>query len=595
MSNFAIILIINSLLLSYSSTQTRHHLNSSRYAQQCPQWSYYDEGSHKCQCFEHVKCSDDAAYLRAGSCGTYDNNTGIFSLALCPYFQSDGFNLTELKEHTWYIQLPNNVSELNDYLCGIMNRQGTVCSKCADGFGPAVMSVGFEIQCSKCIGAWYGIPLYLFLELCPVTIFYLILLIFQINITSAPMISYILYSQIIVISWDRIYSGDIADLTGILFTMNKQYKFFFKIVLSLYDIWNLRFFHYLMPSFCISSRLKPIHITFLGYISVFYPLCLIFLTWVCVELHDRNFRPIVLLWRPFHRCFVHLRRGWNTKSDIIDVFASFFLLSFSRGLYQIFLLMTVQTVLHEIPLLNRIWGYTHVLNIDMNVTYGSTEHLIFAIPAIFMSCFFNILPTLLILLYPIGLFRACLSKCKLDGIALYIFVEKFYGCYRNGLDGGKDMRSFAGLSFVLRGMLCLSNGLGGVLMISNNDPFFIRNMFFTVALMLISLCRPYKEMYMNVLDVLLLAHLGILCHLLSSYQGFQVEGNFVFTFSAMILLPFTGFILMIALKALQRVIKTHTVKVCIQKFKQLFLFTTTEQVRPLVEPTVAEISYGAIQ
>ena len=134
-----------------------------------------------------------------------------------------------------------------------------------------------------------------------------------------------------------------------------------------------------------------------------------------------------------------------------------------------------------------------------------------------MSCMFNIVPILVLLLYPIGLFRVCLSKCRLDGIALYIFVEKFYSCYRNGLDGGKDMRSFAGLSFVLRGMLFLSNVLGGLLMISKDDPFFIRNIVFTAALMLISLCRPYKEMYMNVLDILLLAHSGIICHLLSSY------------------------------------------------------------------------------
>ena len=63
------------------------------------------------------------------------------------------------------------------------------------------------------------------------------------------------------------------------------------------------------------------------YISVVYPLFLIFLTWVCIELHGRNFRPLVWLWRPFHRCFVRLRRRWDTKSDIIDVFITFVLLS----------------------------------------------------------------------------------------------------------------------------------------------------------------------------------------------------------------------------------------------------------------------------
>ena len=77
MSSFATILMLNSVLLSYSSAQTRHHLNSSFYVQQCPPLSYYDEDSHECQCFDHVKCSDNAACLRAGYCATYDNDTEI--------------------------------------------------------------------------------------------------------------------------------------------------------------------------------------------------------------------------------------------------------------------------------------------------------------------------------------------------------------------------------------------------------------------------------------------------------------------------------------------------------------------------------------
>ena len=139
-----------------------------------------------------------------------------------------------------------------------------------------------------------------------------------------------------------------------------------------------------MPSFCISSRLKPIHIAFLGYISVFYPLCLIFLTWVCVKLHDHNFRPKVWLWRPFHRCFVQLRRGWNTKSDIIDVFTSLFLLLFSKCLYQVILMMSDQWIKNERG--NRFGPKIHVVNMDLNMAYGSTEHPMFAVPAIIISC-----------------------------------------------------------------------------------------------------------------------------------------------------------------------------------------------------------------
>ena len=585
--------ILNGALLSYSSAQIRHHPNSSLSIQQCPPWYYYDEDRHECQCFSHVICSDNEAYLKTGYCATFDDHTGVFFLVLCPYFQSNGFNMTNFDKHLWYIPLTQNVSELNDYLCGTMDRRDRVCSKCKDGFGPAVTSIGFQIQCSKCIGVWYGIPLYLFLELFPITIFYLILVIFQINITSAPMTSYIMYSQIIVMAWDRIFSGDMPDLTGTLFSMSKQYKLFVNIMLTICDIWNLRFFRYLMPTFCISSTLKPIHIALLGYISVFYPLCLIIFTWACVELHGFNFRPIVWLWKPFHRCLVHLRRGWNTKNDIIDVFASFFLLSFTKCLYQVLLFMTNQPILHT-TLQDIRLGSSLVLNVDMNVTYGSKEHLIFAIPAILVSCIFNLLPTLLLLFYPFRLFRACLSKCKLNSLALYTFVEKFYGCYRNGLDGGKDMRSFAGAYFVLRIMLFGITLLGGLLMISNNDPFFGRNILFTSVLILTSLCKPYKKVHMNVLDILLLAHLGLLCHLVSSFEGFEDQSRFVFTFSAMLSLPFISFILVVMVRALQNLTQTHTFKVSVQKLRQLSLPSSVEQARILVESTAAGIDYGAI-
>ena len=97
-----------------------------------------------------------------------------------------------------------------------------------------------------------------------------------------------------------------------------------KIVLALYQVINLDFGQVLLPPFCVSSKLKFIDLTFLGYMSAFYPFLLIFMTWLCVNLHGHNFRPLVWLWRPFYRCFVCLRRSWNTKSDIIDAFITFF-------------------------------------------------------------------------------------------------------------------------------------------------------------------------------------------------------------------------------------------------------------------------------
>ena len=123
---------------------------------------------------------------------------------------------------------------------------------------------------------------------------------------------FIMYAQVIVATFDFTTST-----TPILYKIIPKDKLDrrldMKITLLLYRVFNLEFGHYLLPTYCLSSKLKFIHVAYLGYISAFYPPILILLTWLCVELHGRNFRPLVWLWRPFHRCFVPLQRGWNTE------------------------------------------------------------------------------------------------------------------------------------------------------------------------------------------------------------------------------------------------------------------------------------------
>ena len=68
----------------------------------------------------------------------------------------------------------------------------------------------------------------------------------------------------------------------------------------------------------------------------------------------------------------------------------------------------------------------------------------------------------MLIFYPIRKFKAYLSKVKFGGyieIKFNIFVEKFYTCYRDGLNGGRDMRSFSGLYFIFRVVLVIVNDL----------------------------------------------------------------------------------------------------------------------------------------
>ena len=69
------------------------------------------------------------------------------------------------------------------------------------------------------------------------------------------------------------YANSVSMFSQIKFTDNGEtLRVGTKILLTLYGVFNLDFFHYVLPPFCISSKLRPTHVLFLGYISAFYPL-----------------------------------------------------------------------------------------------------------------------------------------------------------------------------------------------------------------------------------------------------------------------------------------------------------------------------------
>ena len=214
-------------------------------------------------------------------------------------------------------------------MCGSMKRKGFLCSECIDGFSPSFTSPDY-MACSNCTASkYFGVPLFILIEIVPITLFYLVFLLLQINITSSPMTCYIFYSQVMMIAVATPSAkSQLLEIDTGLFQNN-----FDVVANALYGIWNLDFFRYSLPPFCVSSRLNRNYIAILECIPVFYPLCLMLLTVILIKLHDHDFKAVVYLWRPFHKCFTRIRRGWNTESDIINVFTTFLLLSCSKLLY----------------------------------------------------------------------------------------------------------------------------------------------------------------------------------------------------------------------------------------------------------------------
>ena len=437
-----------------------------------------------------VKCHSDSLLLLLGNCMTYNSTAEATAVGSCQYIQH---NNTTSFDHVLYITLPYNVSLLNESMCGPLNREGELCGKCKNGYGIALYS--YNQECSKCWGHGYGWVLYYFLELFPITVMYFLVVIFHIRATSSPLSALVFMSQIVVYatrSHVHLYPYIKNILTGFPYVA-------LQVLLVLCGIWSLDFFRSVIPPFCVSSNIKAVHALALEYLVAFYPIFLILLTYVCIKLHDNNFRPVVWLWKPFHTHFAHFRRRWDSKASIINTFTTFLLLSFSKILFVSFTLLSISYI--------DVYGHDviHkecVLYFDSTIKCYSQEHSILSTIAICVLLIFIISPILLLILYPTRLFRKCVTCCRFRRwYALHMFVESFQGQYKDGTNGTHNFRMVSALFLVLRILILASFHNSVWISAVGHFALFFAVCFYVVA-------RPYKTKIGNSVDVLILASLG---------------------------------------------------------------------------------------
>ena len=211
-----------------------------------------------------LQCDDKGVLLKLGHCLTYNDSENTVTFGLCPYFDIRQYNITDAivnDSSSTFVRLPNNISQLNDFVCGPLNREGSFRLDCIDSFGISLVSIG--CTCSNCTNIWYGVLLYLTVEFLPATIF---ILLFDIHLTTAPITCFITLNHLFLFVTFKIKPAPF----DIIIPQIKHSKLF-QVYLGLFGVWNLDFIHYIVPPFCISSGLRQIDVAYFGYISAFYP------------------------------------------------------------------------------------------------------------------------------------------------------------------------------------------------------------------------------------------------------------------------------------------------------------------------------------
>ena len=134
---------------------------------------------------------------------------------------------------------------------------------------------------------------------------------------------------------------------------------YIKVIDLLYGIWTLDFFRYVVPPFCVSSRLEPVHIFYLQGLSTIFPYFLIAITWILINLHSCDCKIVVWMWKKFDGVILkHFDVKINSNGTVVDAFAAFFLLTFVK-LFSILLipLTPVSTFL----VTQQLTQFTHML------------------------------------------------------------------------------------------------------------------------------------------------------------------------------------------------------------------------------------------
>ena len=497
------VLVLNVLIClsgcSYSRQEVIHAAAGNKSINHgCPSWFIpINNSSDRCKCGEPIHrpgrvvlCDPNTnqTLVRISYCMDYNEDKDEVFVGACPYINKKG------EVQGMYVKFPQNVSELNPFLCSGLNRTGVMCSQCQEGLGTAIFS--YSMQCLPCMSSGLGWTLYAFLATFPTTILFLVVLIFHSRcITSGPMNFYIFACQLIVSILNMEPSVNILFLS-----VPPTFSIIVWALFNLfYTIWNLDFFHYLIPPFCVSDQISPLHVIRLEYIVAFYPLLLTVIVYICIQLHARDCRVIVCVCRVFCKCFSSCRQSWGRQWDpsasLVHTFALFLLLSYSKILI-ISLRLLHYTQLY-LPTGGTISPPRRVLH-DPSLEWFGEKHLPFALPAIFILCIFVFLPTLFLLLYPMRIFQKCLGCCGGRLLALHAFADVLQGCYKNGTNGTRDCRYFAGLYLVFR-IVILPALYGGSIFGFYDE--MVSTVCLVTASLLFLLFRPYKNSsWLNIWD-----------------------------------------------------------------------------------------------
>ena len=458
----------------------------------CPDtWFVPTGANHTCQCGDTlngiVACDKDTREVKVADCYciTFDGTRNTVVLSQCLF---NCLNVTKTYSDSIYHPVPRDIvnGDKNNSVCGYLHRTGTSCGSCVEGYYPAVYSYNFE--CMNCenahLSSW---PTYILIAYLPLTLFIIFILVFRVSVVSPKLYGVVSMLQTVASPLNiRVLSGAAQ--------YNPVVNIMAQIVLTFLGIWNLDFFRTLLPGVCL--RINSLQVLALDYMIAVYPMVVTVVAFTILELHNRGFKPVMCMLRPFYSVFARFRKEWNVRTSLIDAFVTFFILSTTK-LFHVSVSLVLGVILHT----SNGKAVDLHLYVDATIEYFGPTHRPYAILAIFVTFFLLVMPVCLLLSFQFTCCQRCLTRARLKGYVMDEIMFTFNQYYKDGTEGSMDCRWFAAFHIVSR--------MGLYAMMFLTLTAFTYNLFLLYALVcaiVVILVEPYKEDYKiyNVLESCLL-------------------------------------------------------------------------------------------
>ena len=452
------------------------------------------------------RCSSQkkVAYLLGGYWVGYENTSEIIEYELITGQCPRGFCKSHISESTSLsneYELPENdsISNLDLYICGHY-RTGKLCGRCRPNY-----SVFFHSRNYLCYRNNHvckvSVLLYIVSELLPVTLLFLIIIIFDIRFTSGSLNSLLFYVQMI--------DALIIEVKGII-QPHWTIDVMIKANQLLYGIFNLEFFTLdaLSLSFCMWSTATTLDILAFKYVTITYSLILIIVTVVLMKFCN----PGVIR----KLCICSDNKEFSAKTSIIHGLAAFLVICYAQSTYVSISILTPGHI-HSIGS-SMSHHVTTVVYHDGDMPFMEKQHLKYAFPAIIFTIIFTIIPPFLLILYPLCYkVFALLRLQETFGVRVLCmvvpleklkpFFDSFQGCFKD------NYRFFAGLFFIYR-LLALTNYA-----VTDSPTLFytLLEIQLVITLIIHAVVQPYKQKWHNQIDILLLGFL-VLINALTMYN-----------------------------------------------------------------------------